>query len=46
LSGPDKEEIRLRLLASMLASTNGHSFRKAHGAWHTFWQDLFGRDKL
>jgi hypothetical protein len=46
LPSHDKEEIRLRLLAAMLANTNRRYSKKAHGSWHSFWQDLFGRDKL
>ncbi len=43
-SRPDKEEIRIQLLASMLASTNRNYAKKTHGAWHSFWQDLLKRD--
>jgi hypothetical protein len=46
LPSPDKEEIRLRLLAAMLANTNRRYSKKAHGSWHSFWQDLFGREKV
>jgi len=42
-SKPEKEEIRLQLLASMLANTNRNYSKKAHGAWHSFWQDLLRR---
>ena len=39
----DKEEIRLQLLASMLANTNRHYSRKGHSGWYSFWQDLLKR---
>ncbi len=42
----EKEEIRLKLLASMLANSNGSYSKKTAGGWHSFWQDLFIRDKL
>jgi len=43
-SRPDKEEIRLQLLASMLANANQNYPKKTHGAWHSFWQELLKRD--
>jgi hypothetical protein len=45
-SRPEKEEIRLQLLASMLANSNSSYSKKAAGNWHCFWQDLFKRDKI
>ena len=44
ISKINKEEIRLQLLASMLANTNRNYSKNAHGVWHSFWQDLFKRD--
>jgi len=40
----EKEEIRLQLLASMLANTNRNYSKKSHGVWHSFWQELLKRD--
>jgi hypothetical protein len=42
-SKPEKEEIRLQLLALMLANTNKNYSKKLHGVWHGFWQDLLRR---
>ena len=44
ISKINKEEIRLQLLASMLANTNRNYSKNTHGVWHSFWQDLFKRD--
>ncbi len=43
-SRPEKEEIRLQLLALMLANTNKNYSKKLHGVRHSFWQDLLRRD--
>lgn len=43
-SKTEKEEIRLQLLALMLANTNKDYSRKVHGVWHNFWQDLLRKD--
>ncbi|MGW8311906.1 MAG: hypothetical protein ACWGOL_01595 [Desulfuromonadales bacterium] len=45
-SRPEKEEIRLQLLASMLANTNRTFAKQAHGGWNNFWRDLLRRDKI
>jgi hypothetical protein len=45
-STPEKEEIRLQLLASMLANTNRTFAKQAHGGWNNFWRDLLRRDKI
>jgi len=43
---PEKEDIRLQLLASMLANTNRDFTKQAYGGWYSFWRDLLRRDKI
>jgi len=43
---PEKEEIRLQLLASMLANSNKDYSKDTHGIWHRFWQDLLRGNKI
>jgi hypothetical protein len=43
---PEKEEIRLQLLASMLANSNRNYSKKTHGIWHSFWQDILRGEKI
>jgi len=43
----EKEEIRLQLMASMLAGANTNLSRKSRGSWRNFWQELFsGRNSF
>jgi hypothetical protein len=44
-SQSEKKEIRLQLLASMLANSNSSYTKKSCGALQNFWQDLFKRGK-
>jgi hypothetical protein len=42
---PEKEEIHLQLLASMLANSNSNFPKKSRGAWQSFWNNLLKRVK-
>ncbi len=45
-TGPEKKEMRLQLLALMLANTNRSHVKKAPGLWHSFWQKTLKRDSM
>jgi hypothetical protein len=46
ISQPEKEEIRLQLLASMLVYSNRNYFKQSNGIKLNFWRDLLKKNKI